>query len=59
MRCSAWGRSFATEVAAKLGNYEQLGKRAAAAIPKATLVELPGIGHALPVENPHAVAACM
>jgi pimeloyl-ACP methyl ester carboxylesterase len=38
------------EVAAKLGNYEQLGKSAAAAIPGASLVELPGVGHMPQVE---------
>lgn len=42
--------AVAPEVAAKLGNYEQLGKRAAAAIPKAKLVELPGVGHMPQVE---------
>jgi pimeloyl-ACP methyl ester carboxylesterase len=42
-----------SDVSAPPGNgrliKEELGDRA-------TLVELPGIGHALPVENPHAVA---
>lgn len=38
------------EVAQTLGNYEQLGKSAAHAIPNAELVELPGIGHMPQVE---------
>jgi pimeloyl-ACP methyl ester carboxylesterase len=38
------------EEAQKLGNYEELGKSAARTIPKAELVELPGIGHMPQVE---------
>jgi pimeloyl-ACP methyl ester carboxylesterase len=38
------------EVAAKLGDYTQLGKRAHAAIPGSRLVELPGVGHLPQVE---------
>ena len=38
------------EVAATLGQYQELGKAAAAAIPGAKLVSLPGIGHAPQVE---------
>ncbi|WP_367870929.1 alpha/beta fold hydrolase [Luteolibacter sp. Populi] len=38
------------EVAATLGQYQELGKAAAAAIPGAKLVALPGIGHAPQVE---------
>lgn len=37
---------------AELGRYEVLGERAAKAIPEATLVELPGIGHLPQVEAP-------
>ena len=44
---SAWAPP---EVAAKLGDYTQLGKRAHAAIPGSRLVELPGIGHLPQVE---------
>ncbi|WP_193211390.1 alpha/beta fold hydrolase [Luteolibacter marinus] len=43
---TAIGKDRATpEVAAKLGQYQELGKAAAAAIPGAELVALPGIGH--------------
>jgi pimeloyl-ACP methyl ester carboxylesterase len=44
---SAWA---SPEVAAKLGDYSQLGKRAHAAIPASRLVELPGVGHLPQVE---------
>ena len=44
---SAWAPP---EVAAKLGDYTQLGKRAHAAIPGSRLVELPGVGHLPQVE---------
>jgi len=48
---TALGRAWAPkEVAAKLGDYPALGKKAAAAIPGAILVELPGIGHLPQVE---------
>lgn len=40
------------EVAAQLGNYPQLGRDAAAAIPNATLVEFPELGHSPQVEAP-------
>jgi pimeloyl-ACP methyl ester carboxylesterase len=40
------------ELQAKLGRYDQLGKRAAAAIPGATLVEFPALGHAPQTEDP-------
>ncbi|WP_211851993.1 alpha/beta fold hydrolase [Plastoroseomonas hellenica] len=39
-------------VAARLGNYPELGRRAAAAIPNATLVESPELGHSPQVEAP-------
>jgi len=35
---------------ASLGDYPALGKKAAAAIPGATLVEIPGVGHLPQVE---------
>ena len=38
------------DVAARMGDYTQLGKRTAAAIPHARLVELPGVGHMPQVE---------
>jgi pimeloyl-ACP methyl ester carboxylesterase len=38
------------EVAATLGDYPALGKKAAAAIPGARLVEIPGVGHLPQVE---------
>jgi pimeloyl-ACP methyl ester carboxylesterase len=44
---SAWAPP---EVAAKLGDYAVLGKRASAAIPGAKLVELEGVGHVPQVE---------
>ncbi|MER6912453.1 alpha/beta hydrolase [Streptomyces sp. NPDC000594] len=43
---AAVGKSYATpENRAKLGNFPVLGRRAAAAIPGARLVELDGVGH--------------
>ncbi len=48
---TALGRAWVTkEVGATLGDYPALGKRAAAAIPGATLVEIPGVGHLPQVE---------
>jgi pimeloyl-ACP methyl ester carboxylesterase len=44
---SAWAPK---EVAARMGDYTELGKKAARAIPGAELVELPGIGHLPQVE---------
>lgn len=44
---AAWS---APEVAAKLGDYTQLGKRTQAAIPGSRLVELPNVGHLPQVE---------
>ncbi len=40
------------EVKAKLGDYTVLGKQVAKLIPKATLVEFPGLGHAPQMEEP-------
>lgn len=40
------------QVKARLGHYDQLGKRAAQAFPHATLVEFPGMGHAPQMEDP-------
>jgi len=48
---TALGRAWAPkEAAATLGDYPALGKKAAAAIPGATLVEIPGVGHLPQVE---------
>lgn len=42
----ALGRSYASQkVAATMGNFPELGRFAAKAIPRSTLIELPGIGH--------------
>lgn len=41
-------------VAARLGNYPELGRRAAKAIPGARLVEFPGLGHAPQFQDPDA-----
>jgi pimeloyl-ACP methyl ester carboxylesterase len=40
------------EIAERLGNYPELGRRAAQAIPGATLIEFPDLGHAPQVEAP-------
>lgn len=43
---TAIGKALAPpEIAEKLGNYPELGRAAAAAIPKSTLVEIEGVGH--------------
>jgi pimeloyl-ACP methyl ester carboxylesterase len=48
---TALGRAWAPkDLAAKLGDYPALGKKAAAAIPDAKLVEIPGVGHLPQVE---------
>ncbi|HEV7768779.1 MAG TPA: alpha/beta hydrolase [Thermoanaerobaculia bacterium] len=44
---SAWARP---DVAKRMGDYTQLGKKAAAAIPRAKLVEIPGVGHIPQIE---------
>jgi pimeloyl-ACP methyl ester carboxylesterase len=40
------------EVAQRLGNYPELGRRTAKAIPNATLIEFPELGHSPQVEAP-------
>lgn len=40
------------DVKAKVGRYDLLGKQIAAQIPRSTLVELPGFGHAPQIEDP-------
>jgi pimeloyl-ACP methyl ester carboxylesterase len=48
---TAPGRALvAKDIGATLGDYPALGKKAAAAIPGATLVEIPGVGHLPQVE---------
>jgi pimeloyl-ACP methyl ester carboxylesterase len=48
---TALGRAWVSkEVGATLGDYPALGKKAAAAIPGAILVEIPGVGHLPQVE---------
>jgi len=47
------------EVRAKLGHYPQLVKAAAAAIPHATLVEFPDLGHAPQIQDPGAFHAAL
>src|SRR3954453_5549172 len=42
------------EIAARLGNYPELGRRAARSIHDATLVEFPELGHSPQVEAPEA-----
>ena len=50
---TAIGKDLATPaVQATLGHYSELGKRAAARIPGATLVELPDSGHAPQIQEP-------
>ena len=47
------GRSrVSPEALKKLGQYPELGKRAAQAFPNATLVELPDVGHIPHLEAP-------
>lgn len=40
------------EIAERLGHYDELGRRAAKAIPNATLIEFPALGHSPQVESP-------
>ncbi len=47
------------EIRAQLGNYPELGKKAAAAIPHATLVEFPDLGHAPQIQDPQAFHAAV
>ena len=57
---TALGRAWAPkDVAATLGNYPELGRRVAAAIPGARLVEIPGVGHLPQVEAFEAYAAAL
>jgi pimeloyl-ACP methyl ester carboxylesterase len=47
------------ELRPKLGNYAELGKRAAKAIPHATLVEFHDLGHAPQMQDPAAFHAAL
>jgi pimeloyl-ACP methyl ester carboxylesterase len=52
---TAIGKDFAPpDVRARLGHYAELGKLAQAAIPHATLVEFPDLGHAPQIQDPPA-----
>ncbi len=51
-RAAPFRRSAPPEVAAKLGNYPELARRAVMRIPHARLVELPGVGHVPQIEAP-------
>jgi pimeloyl-ACP methyl ester carboxylesterase len=52
---TAIGKDFAPpEIRAGLGNYPELGKRAARLIPGAKLVEFPELGHAPQIQDPAA-----
>jgi pimeloyl-ACP methyl ester carboxylesterase len=52
---TALGKDFApAELRPKLGNYPDLGKAAARAIPGARLVEFPELGHAPQISDPEA-----
>lgn len=49
---TAIGKAWASkEMAAKMGDYTKLGKKAARLIPKAKLVEIKGVGHVPQIEN--------
>jgi pimeloyl-ACP methyl ester carboxylesterase len=57
---TAVGKAWAPkDVAATLGDYPALGKKAAAAIPGARLIELPGVGHMPQVEAFDAYAQAL
>jgi len=57
---TAIGKDAAPEaVRPKLGNYAELGKRAAKAIPHATLVEFDNMGHAPQMQDPQAFHAAL
>ena len=43
------------EVRVSLGNYPELGRATAKAIPRATLVEFPDAGHAPQIQDPDAL----
>lgn len=47
------------EIAARLGDYPELGRATARAIPRATLVEFPGYGHSPQVEAPEEFHAAL
>jgi pimeloyl-ACP methyl ester carboxylesterase len=47
------------EVQARLGRYPELGRRAAAAIPGAALIEFPDLGHAPQIQDPDRFHAAL
>ncbi|WIL22008.1 alpha/beta hydrolase [Geothrix sp.] len=57
---TAIGKDLAPpEVAARLGHYPELGRRAAQRIPGAKLVEFPSLGHAPQIQDPEAFHAVL
>lgn len=57
---TAIGKAWASpELRETLGNYPQLERKAARAIPKAKLVELPGLGHVPQFEAPNVTHAAL
>jgi pimeloyl-ACP methyl ester carboxylesterase len=57
---TAIGKDLAPpEVAARLGHYPSLGRRAAQRIPGARLVEFPELGHAPQIQDPEAFHAAL
>jgi pimeloyl-ACP methyl ester carboxylesterase len=57
---TAIGKDLASaEVAARLGHYPALGRRAAQRIPGARLVEFPDLGHAPQIQDPEAFHAAL
>ena len=57
---TAIGKDLAPpEVAARLGHYQALGRRAAHFIPHARLVEFPDLGHAPQIQDPEAFHAAL
>lgn len=57
---TAIGKAYAPEeVQEKLGHYEVLGEQAAAAIPRATLVEFPDLGHSPQIQAPKRFHAAL
>lgn len=58
-RTAPGGNRAAPEIAQRLGHYPTLGRKAAAAIPGATLVEFETLGHSPQVEDPAVFHAAL